>query len=296
MQKQYCVYIHINKQNNKKYVGITSQNPERRWKRGKGYPKEQQLVFYCALQKYPDWDNQWEHIIIASGLTVEEAKQKEKQLIKKYHTWIKDPHPAGYNMTPGGDSNIFMRGDEQEKLAASEKISKKAKQRLKNPENHPRYGAHVSEESKQKCRETWKKKMENGFVPCRKGSHISEQQKEKLRQLHLGTKLPEQTKQKISQSLKQTYQEHPEIVEKTKRVGQDNGMAKYVKCLNTGEVFSTVSEALRWCGLKDSGAISKYLKRGAKSCGKHPQTGEKLQWEWATKEEYLEWQKDKQKK
>lgn len=33
----YTVYIHINKQNKKKYIGITSMSVKERWKNGYGY-------------------------------------------------------------------------------------------------------------------------------------------------------------------------------------------------------------------------------------------------------------------
>jgi hypothetical protein len=31
----YIVYLHVNRVNNKKYFGITSQNPLKRWNNGK---------------------------------------------------------------------------------------------------------------------------------------------------------------------------------------------------------------------------------------------------------------------
>ena len=33
----YCVYMHTNKLNNKKYIGITCRSVEVRWNSGKGY-------------------------------------------------------------------------------------------------------------------------------------------------------------------------------------------------------------------------------------------------------------------
>lgn len=49
-EKQWCVYMHINNVNRKKYIGITSQDPEDRWKNGKGY--KSQTVFWNAVEKY----------------------------------------------------------------------------------------------------------------------------------------------------------------------------------------------------------------------------------------------------
>ena len=47
MENKWQVYIHINKINNKKYVGITSEkDPNKRWKNGLGY---KQQIFYKAI-------------------------------------------------------------------------------------------------------------------------------------------------------------------------------------------------------------------------------------------------------
>lgn len=54
-----------------------------------------------------------------------------------------------------------------------------------------------------------------------------------------------------------------------------------IKCMNTGQVFFSVTEACEWCGLSQwSRSIAEYLngKKGRKSAGKHPITGEPLQW------------------
>ncbi len=88
--------MHINKINNKKYIGITSEiNPNKRWKNGQGYKKQ---LFYKAIVKY-GWNN-FQHKIIYTNLTEKEAKQKEKELIAFYKT---NNSLYGYNQTQGGD-------------------------------------------------------------------------------------------------------------------------------------------------------------------------------------------------
>ena len=90
----WSVYAHINKINGKYYVGITSKDVEERWKNGFGYRGQ---LFYKAIEKY-GWDN-FEHIIIASNLTKEEAENFEKLLIKNLNSHSKK---NGYNVSFGG--------------------------------------------------------------------------------------------------------------------------------------------------------------------------------------------------
>ena len=100
-EKEYSVYMHINKVNDKKYIGITSQPVSRRWrKNGEGY--KQCVLFYRAIKKY-GWDN-FEHIVLKEKLTEQEAKQMEKNLIKKYNSNNKK---YGYNLTDGGEMTHF---------------------------------------------------------------------------------------------------------------------------------------------------------------------------------------------
>ena len=92
METNYKVYVHINKVNGKRYYGITCQEVEKRWKNGKGYYKNE--YFTKAINKY-GWDN-FEHIVIARGLTEEEAKWIKIKLIREWDT--KNPE-YGYNKT-----------------------------------------------------------------------------------------------------------------------------------------------------------------------------------------------------
>lgn len=105
--KNYIVYIHQNKINQKRYIGITCQPVQGRWgHKGNRYTKDRQEVFYNAIQKY-GWDN-FEHLIVYENLSLEEAQEKERELIKKYHTFIYDPDCQGYNMTRGGEGNVKL--------------------------------------------------------------------------------------------------------------------------------------------------------------------------------------------
>lgn len=86
--------MHINKINNKKYIGITKQSCQDRWrKNGDGY--KSQPKFYNAIQKY-GWNN-FEHIVLFKNLSVEEASIKEQELIKQFDTCTN-----GYNTDLGG--------------------------------------------------------------------------------------------------------------------------------------------------------------------------------------------------
>lgn len=96
MENNYCVYVHINKYNNKVYVGITSRKPQVRWQSGQGYKNNKH--FYSAIQKY-GWDS-FQHEILYKFLTKEQACQKEKELIAYYNS---NNSNYGYNQTIGGE-------------------------------------------------------------------------------------------------------------------------------------------------------------------------------------------------
>ena len=50
--------------------------------------------------------------------------------------------------------------------------------------------------------------------------------------------------------------------------------------METGQVFSTVKEAGRWCNLKNEVSISEQCRGKRKTAGKHPETGKPLHWEY----------------
>ena len=181
--KKWCVYIHTNKINGKKYIGQTCQNPETRWNKGFGYRRNP--YFWSAIQKY-GWDN-FEHEIIASNLTLEEANDMEEYYIALFDTMNQE---NGYNMQSGGDNRSHIE-ETKEKIRQSHLgmiTPKETREKLSimmSGENHPFYGTHRSEETKKKIREA-----QIGEKNHMWGVHHTEEWKKNVRQKLLGDKNP----------------------------------------------------------------------------------------------------------
>ncbi len=126
--RKFIVYMHTNKINGKRYIGITCNKPEDRWgSAGAGYLRKQpngkysQPLFARAILKY-GWEN-FETTILFGDLREADAKAKEIELIAFYHTYSKDPKCWGYNNTPGGDGNRVY--DSIEEAEAASKANQK---------------------------------------------------------------------------------------------------------------------------------------------------------------------------
>ena len=118
--RKFIVYMRTNKINNKRYIGITCNKPEDRWGNdGSGYLRKRpngeysQPLFARAILKY-GWKN-FDTSILFEGLTKDEAKAKEIELIAVYHTCIKDSECWGYNISLGGDGlRLYETAEEAE--------------------------------------------------------------------------------------------------------------------------------------------------------------------------------------
>ena len=135
----YTVYMHKNKINGKVYIGITGQKPNVRWNNGTGY---RGTYFANAINKY-GWEN-FEHIILFSNLTKDEACQKEIELIKEHSS---TDCRFGYNLAIGGEINCGYHLSEETK----EKLSE-----INRGEKHPQYRKPKSDETKRKISEAMK--------------------------------------------------------------------------------------------------------------------------------------------
>ena len=101
-ERKCLVYVHTNKTNKKRYVGITSQaNLKLRSKNGKAY--KGCPYFYRAIEKY-GWDN-FDHEVLVSNLTETEAKEMERFYIELFRT---TNLMFGYNIDSGGGMPVRM--------------------------------------------------------------------------------------------------------------------------------------------------------------------------------------------
>lgn len=146
---EYSLYIHTNKINGKKYVGITKQQPEARWGSG-GVNYKESPHLYSAIAKY-GWDN-FEHEIRASGMTREDACLLEKHYISHFKTQNRD---YGYNVVEGGSAPCIP-------LEVREKMSRSM------IGNQNGFGKPCSEEKKRKISE------------AQKGRKLTEEHRQKL--------------------------------------------------------------------------------------------------------------------
>lgn len=113
-ENNWCVYMHENRINGKKYIGITSQKPTRRWQNGYGY--RESARFFNAIQKY-GWDA-FRHEILFTDLTAEEAARKEVELIEKYQTL---DEAKGYNLDPGGGGTAPKTPEVRQRISEARK-------------------------------------------------------------------------------------------------------------------------------------------------------------------------------
>lgn len=190
MKNTYCVYLHINKIDGKKYVGQTCQIPEKRWREGKGY--KGCVHFLNAIIKY-GWDN-FEHEIVYNNLTKEEADYFEDLMINSLNT---TNYNYGYNIKNGGSTG---KHSEESKI----KMSKAKKGKYVGKKSH-NYGRKHTEEAKRHMSEAHLglkpskeaieklSKILKGRIPWNKGIKTgphSEETKKKLSEANKGKKPP----------------------------------------------------------------------------------------------------------
>lgn len=231
-QGSYTVYMHITP-SGKRYIGITQQEPKKRWRQGKGYKENQ--PFSKAIKKY-GWEN-IQHEIVAENLSKEEAGQMEKDLIQQYNTTNKN---YGYNVCLGGEDGwVGVHHTEEAKKKMSE--AKKGKTYRK--------GYHLSEETKRKLSESHKGKYRGIPVePKEIKPYIRKRNGVKKvstpRQYDENGKIifSEEHRKNMSKAMKGKF--------RSEQVRENMSKAqvktkKPVRCIDTGEVFESETAAMK---------------------------------------------------
>ena len=282
MNKNYYIYKHTNKINGKVYIGQTCQKPEYRWNHGKGY--KECPHFYDAILKY-GWEN-FEHEIIETGLTNEEANERETYWINFFNSTNED---FGYNLSLGGLNREFSEETKQKlsnhakKLWENKNHQEQISQIMKDKWNDENYRQSVLtgvEKARQKHEEETGSRC---FLTDEGRKRISEARKKYIQEHGTptqGTHRSEETKRKISE--KMSGENHPMYgthhSEEHKQKLREK-LGQKVRCIETGQIFYSQREATQWAGLKSSGQMSAYFAGKKKSCGKHPETKQPLHWE-----------------
>lgn len=172
--KDYSLYIHTNKINGKRYIGITKQKPEHRWGvDGCNYKESPHL--YSAIEKY-GWDN-FEHEIKMSGMTQRDACLLEKHYISHFNS---QDRRYGYNTLEGGTAPSLPQ-ETREKIARGlignkNGLGKPCSEEKKKKISDAQKGRKLTEEHKEKLR-----KPKSVSYPCseEKRQHIIDAKKDK---------------------------------------------------------------------------------------------------------------------
>lgn len=169
---KYCVYCHTNKLNNKKYIGITRNIPEKRWQNGRGYINNDH--FFRAITKY-GWHN-FTHEILYTDLSKSEAENLEILLIKEYDS----ANPKyGYNIELGGNGTGRITDKTREKISNALKghsCSEETKEKIRQSQTGKKY----PNRPKPSAEQMEKLRLSNiGRIPWNKGKAWSDEEKAK---------------------------------------------------------------------------------------------------------------------
>lgn len=224
-ENSYSVYKHTTP-SNKVYIGITRQRPERRWQNGYGYEKHGNIHWYNAIKKY-GWNN-IEHEILLSGLSEDEAKQKEIELIAFYDSTNRN---NGYNISPGGGAVSRESVLKRQKTRNITGVTKRESERMLSVWANPQKRAKITVAMQGKTRTEEQKKHYKAANAYR-----------------IGKPLPDKTKEKISQIAKTRTGEKSSRAKKVYQIDPIDG--------SIVKTFYTARQAAIEIGAKSISAIS----------------------------------------
>lgn len=222
--------------NGKRYIGITKNDPQKRWKNGKAYKGN--AHFTNAVKKY-GWDN-IKHVILHKGLSKEEACNYEVKYIELYQTY--DPE-YGYNLTHGGESGYICSEETLNKLSNSHKGKRLSLEQREKISKTLKGRKHTKE---------WNDKISKSHI----GITHTEDSKKKMSISKKGIKFSDEVIKRRSDTLKRKYKDDAEYYDSVKKrlKSHTDKLKMKVMCVETGFIFESLNEAARFMG-KGTGNI-----------------------------------------
>ena len=241
--RKYFIYLTTNNINGMKYVG-------KRF----GYEDDSYLGSGTRLlQAIKEYGKEnFSRIILTYSKDEDENARKEKEFIKLFNA-VQDP--MFYNIHEGGHGGNTMAGWSEEEKAA---FSKACSERLSGPGN-PRWGVHLSEETKQKIREN----RDTSYMYTQEYHNAMSKATSGEKNGMYGKNHTEESKQKMSEA------------KIGKKLGAENGNAKGINAyldeahMELAYHFNCIKDALIFVGTKptDYSGISKGMKLNRKYKG-----------------------------
>ena len=263
----WSVYMHTSP-SGKRYIGITCQDVAKRWGSvGQGYTRCK--YFYRTITKY-GWDS-ITHEVVYTGLTEEEAKQSEKDLIIAYKT--RSPL-YGYNLTDGGDGacGCIVSAETRAKLSAANKGKQNSLGCKPTAETRAKLSAaRMGNQNTLGYKHTSKTKAL--ISAAHKGRVFSAETRAKLSAAHAGENCSAETRAKLSAASKgNQYNLGSKRTDEAKQNMRDAQArrAKDVECATTGgEIvghYTSCADAAEKTGICDK-SISAACRGKIKTAG-----------------------------
>jgi group I intron endonuclease len=201
---------------------------------------------------------------------------KSHEYIIPWNKGMQLPQMSGKNHPMFGK---HLSEETKQKISKSNKgrkMSKETKLKVRG-ENHHMFGKHLSEETKMRMSISKKGEKHNMY-----NKHLPKEWKQKISKALKGRAFSDETKKKISESKKgqiHTIETREKISKsnKGKFIGKNNPRAMSVICITTGKIFDTAKEGSEFYKISPS-SIGQCCKIRKKSVGKHAITGEPLVW------------------
>ena len=241
----YNVYLIINTQNGKGYVGITSRTIEERFSAHVERAKRQSKnLFHCALRKYGP--ENFITCLLESEVPFEDGASKEAYYIQKYNTYY--INKKGYNMTFGGSGTLGYVFTEEVK----EKMAEAGRRRIHSPERNKKIQiAMTGRDYKQEWKEALKRSIgdrtgsKNPFY----GRQHSEATKEKISMANTGRGHTEEFRQMMSEVHKGVPHSETQIQKMRENSPHNHAVCQYNTCMEFVAEFPSLKEAQRQTGI-----------------------------------------------